>query len=181
MNEIIQKDEAFLQEMHNFTKQAFGDGMVPESFEGFKLCLNNETTDGSPCFAYNFGKGENQTAMLFYYPFHCAVPARYQKNLRRGSFNRISLLNLDYQQMMAKMVNNIEYLTQLLYYMEDSLEHVRFSTEMHLSGVFSYSKERTSEEWLSDAGVYKQKYDEIVAEINAKIAELSRQGGDVFE
>ena len=180
MMDIIRRDDAFMHGLYTLTHNAFKEGMVPLSIEEFKDCINNQTTDGSPCFANTFGKGEDDTAMLFFYPFYCAVPPRYQRNLRSSSPNKMGMLHLEYQQMMADFTTSVDYLEQLLSYMEESLEYSKFSIQMQLSGTLFRDDKISEQELLEGVEQYKLKYDEVVAKITDKIVQLKAQESEDF-
>ena len=100
-------------DLYNFIHNAFKEGAVPNDLNTFRKCFNDNTTDGSLCFAYDFGTGKDDTAMLFFYPYFCAVPQRYHKNLRNQDYCNINMLVLDYQFELAKIVADVDYLHEL--------------------------------------------------------------------
>ena len=102
-------------ELYEFIKKAFKDGAIPSDMNEFQKCFSHETTDESLCFAYQFGKGEDDASMLFFYPCFCAVPPRYHKNLRNQEYCNIHLLILEYQQIFASKIDDVEYLKELLF------------------------------------------------------------------
>ena len=100
-------------DIFDFVVNAFVDGAVPTNKEEFKKCFSNETTDGSICFANKFGKAENDVAMLFFYPTMCMIPPKYQKNMRDRCEVKMTLLQLDYQAMIAKYIEDPRRLNEI--------------------------------------------------------------------
>ena len=167
-------------ELYQFVSRAFKDGCVPQDSKAFFNCFSTETTDGSLCFANQFGKGENDVAMLFFYPTFCAVPIKYRKNLRNGEYCNISLLILEYQRMIAEKTNSVELLQAIKHHAARRITDV----ELHLNFAICYYEE--GEEGLMqksklDAEVdrrrgslahYKEQYKTLISFIDEKIARI---------
>lgn len=173
-------------ELHKFVKNAFKDRTVPEDLEEFKACFSCDTTDGSPCFAKEFGEGEDDAVMLFFYPFHCAVPPRYHKNLRDERLCNVCNLVLDYQSFLAKHSNNLHYLESLRDVIEQRHEINVAAIEFDLSRHFSCSrmeedhidenlKARGESALEEDLIAYTKKFEETKAFVDDKIATLSHK------
>lgn len=114
--DLIKREPLFEEnELVQFISNTFKDEMVPKDKETFLKCFNHETTDGSLCFSYKFGKDEDDWAMMFFYPTHCAVPIPYQKHLRNDGYCNLCLLVLNYQFMLAEKLEDINYLLNLQY------------------------------------------------------------------
>jgi len=113
MKDLTTVDFFKKNEFYEFIKNTFKEGTVPQTQEEFEACFSNNTTDGSICFANQFGKGEDDAVMLFFYPTFCAVPPRYNKNLRNQEECNLGLVVLDYQKLIAKHTNKVSYLETL--------------------------------------------------------------------
>ncbi|MBE7075506.1 MAG: hypothetical protein E7375_00355 [Clostridiales bacterium] len=182
--DLIRIDAFEGNELHEFVKKAFKEGTVPSNVEDFKECLNCDTTDGSPCFARQFGEGEDDAVMLFFYPHYCAVPPRYHKNIRNQGFCNVSSLVLEYQLFLAEHSNNIQYLQTLHDVVEQrfsaNLAAIEHELSRHFSGprfeedrIDEITKNRGANALEDDINAYLEKYNRVLAYVDSKIAELS--------
>lgn len=113
---LIRKENGQLiteNDLHQFLLDTFKNGTVPKDIKEFRKCFANNTTDGSLCFANQFGKGEDDASMMFFYPYHCQIPPKYNKNLKNQEYCNISLVVLEYQLHLAKVAGDVEYLKEL--------------------------------------------------------------------
>lgn len=185
---LIRKENGQLiteSDLHTFLLHAFKEGTVPKDIQKFRNCFNDNTTDGSLCFANQFGRGEDDASMLFFYPFHCAVPPRYNKNLRNQEYCNVGLLVLEYQYQLAKVAGDVEYLRALREQIEirhsNTLAFMRYDLYKHTQKPYEYDdydeyfRGYTQEEIEESIDNYSLKFKQVVRFIDRKIFGLTAQ------
>lgn len=156
--------------LHEFILNAFKDGTVPLDKDKFEGCFNYNTTDDSLCFANQFGEGRQDVAMLFFYPFFCAVPQIYRKNLRNQEYCNFELLDLEYQFQFAKISEDLVYLKALREEVEirhgNNLAFIQY--DVYKNSHFPVEDDEFEEECGQNVGEMKQS----IAKYSAKLKKL---------
>lgn len=179
MKDLTTTDFFKQNEFYEFIKNTFKEGTVPQDEDDFMACFSNNTTDGSLCFANQFGKGEDDAVMLFFYPTFCAVPPRYNKNLRNQEECNIGLVVLEYQKLIAKHTNKLSYLEVLKEDMERRNDGSRLMMEFHMERIFrqrhfdgEVNAEKSPEEIVKSYQNLSSKYEEVKIFVEERIATL---------
>ena len=183
MQEMTPLDFFKNNEFFEFIKNTFKEGTVPEDPEEFMACFSNNTTDGSLCFAYQFGKGEDDAVMLFFYPTFCAVPPRYNKNMRRQEECNVGLTNLEYQSLIIKHADKLPYLEVLKEDIERRKDGAFLSMDLYREQCIKRGP-WDCEEVNKIVESYKNlfsKFDEVEKAIEEKIATFSSESEYDFE
>lgn len=179
--DIVRKDFIEKNELFDFIKNAFRDGTVPTDKEEFMACFSTETSDGSLCFARQFGEGEDDAVMLFFHPFQCLVPPRYQKHLKEDGPFAMRLLVLEYQKLLASKTDSQAYLSQLAEEMEMTFDINRDSLGAVVYQRFKDSlfegKEETPTQIANEVAKgfakYQLKYEEVKAYVDGKVGDFT--------
>ena len=182
MKDLVAKDFFKKDELYEFIKETFKEGTVPQSKEEFEACFSDNTTDGSLCFANQFGKGEDDAVMLFFYPTFCAIPPRYNKNLRNQEECSVGLVVLEYQKLLASHTDNLSHL-ELLKEEIDRRQNMAFlSFDFYRERsfrMFSFNEEGKGRESLKETvESYKRlisKNSEVSAFVGERMSALKNQ------
>lgn len=152
-----------LQEMRDFVARTFKEEcQIPTDLEEFKSGLTTETTDGSLCYAKQFGEGEDEVAMIFFYPTYCQVPMRYRDNMAIEGLTNMNMAILDYQEMLIKnnMIEDYDELQEMHIYMG-----LRFDNSVLSIGQYLFNQDNFRGDDKSDArkeiANYIEKYNEV--------------------
>lgn len=182
MKDLVAKNFFKKNELYEFIKETFKEGTVPQSKEEFEACFSDNTTDGSLCFANQFGKGEDDAVMLFFYPTFCAIPPRYNKNLRNQEECSVGLVVAEYQKLLAAHTDNLSHL-ELLKEEIDRRQNMAFlSFDFHRDKnfrMFSFNEEDKGREALKETvESYKRlisKHSEVRAFVDERMSALKNQ------
>ena len=158
-----------LQEMRDFVARTFKEECgIPTDLEEFKGSLTTETTDGSLCYAKQFGEGEDDVAMIFFYPTYCQVPMRYRDNMANDGVTNMNMAILDYQEMLIKndLINDFDELQEMHIYMG-----LRFDNSILSIGQYLFNKDNFNGNGKSDARAEIASYIERYNEVNALVVE----------
>ena len=160
--------------VQQFVINAFEDRCgIPKDLEEFKRGFTNETTDGSLCYVHQFGEGENDVAMVFFYPEFCLVPERYRDNLKFKDSIAMDLVELNYQRM---LIDNATIEDR------DALQSLNVHIEVRSTMVaYRVMRSRPLYEHVLMWTEYADKYNSVSRKMRKKLSEFGIKTDEFYD
>lgn len=179
MEKIVKKN---LQQFRDFVARTFKEEcLIPTDLEEFKSGLTTDTTDGSLCYAKQFGEGEEDIAMIFLYPTYCQIPMRYRDTMANEGVTNMNMAILDYQEMLIKndLINNIDELQEMHIYMG-----LRFDNSILSIGQYLFNPDVSRHPGRfgarAEIAQYIEKYNEVNSMVVDKIKSFTKNNQPQF-